>query len=112
MGISLTYRWHTGRPYQNPNQEGFFQQKSPHYHDLSANISYLTNIKGHFTVLFISMTNVPRFDQIHTYRYGQQRGSDGQFPRTEVRSLFPSFPFIGMFMNINEKKENIGVDDL
>ena len=112
MGISLTYRWHTGRPYHNPNIPGNFQETSPHFHDLSANISYLTNIKGHFTVLFISMTNVPNFNQVHTYRYAMEPNMDGIYPRTEVRSLFPSFPFVGMFMNINEKKDDIGVDDL
>jgi len=112
MGVGLTYRWHNGRPYQNPNQPGFYQKRSPHYHDLSANISYLTNIKDHFTVIFISMTNVPNFDQVHTYRYNNTPNTDGKYQRNEVRSLFPRFPFVGMFIDFGKRNNNIGVKDL
>ena len=112
MGVGLTYRWHNGRPFQNPNLPGFFQERSPHYHDLSANISYLTNIRDHFTVIFISMTNVPNFDQIHTYRYDSLPNSDGIFQRNEVRSLFPRFPFVGMFIDFGNRNNEIGVKDL
>ncbi len=112
MGVGLTYRWHNGRPYQNPNQPGFYQKRSPHYHDLSANISYLTNIKDHFTVIFISMTNVPNFDQVHTYRYNNTPDADGTYQRNEVRSLFPRFPFVGMFIDFGKRNNNIGVKDL
>ena len=112
MGVGLTYRWHNGRPYQNPNEPGFFQDRSPHYHDLSANISYLTNIRDHFTVIFISMTNVPNFDQVHTYRFDNTPNSEGIFQRNEVRSLFPRFPFVGMFIDFGNRNNEIGVKDL
>ncbi len=112
MGVGLTYRWHNGRPYQNPNEPGFYQNRSPHYHDLSANISYLTNIRDHFTVIFISMTNVPNFDQVHTYRYDNTPDSEGKFQRNEVRSLFPRFPFVGMFIDFGKRNNEIGVQDL
>jgi len=112
MGVGLTYRWHNGRPYQNPNEPGFYQKRSPHYHDLSANITYLTNIKDHFTVIFISMTNVPNFDQVHTYRYNNTPNSEGIYHRNEVRSLFPRFPFVGMFIDFGKRNNNIGVKDL
>ena len=112
MGIGLTYRWHNGRPYQNPNEPGFYQERSPNYHDLSANISYLTNIRDHFTVIFISMTNVPNFDQVHTYRYDNMPNSEGVYQRNEVRSLFPRFPFVGMFIDFGKRNNEIGVKDL
>ena len=112
MGVGLTYRWHNGRPYQNPNEPGFYQKRSPHYHDLSANITYLTNIRDHFTVIFISMTNVPDFDQVHTYRYDGTPNSEGVYQRNEVRSLFPRFPFVGMFIDFGKRNNNIGVKDL
>ncbi len=112
FGINVTYRWHTGRPYNDPNLGGFYQKKTPHYHDLSANITYLTNIKNHFTVIFISMTNVANFDQVHTYRFEPTPNENGIYPRSEVRSLLPRFPFVGVFMNINERNDKIGVDDM
>lgn len=112
LGISLTYRWHSGRPYQDPNKSGFNQQRAPHFHDLSANLSYLTNIKDNFTVIFISMTNVPNFNQIHSYRYRQNPNPDGVFERQAIRNLFPRFPFVGMFVDIGNKEEEIGVEDL
>lgn len=112
MGVGLTYRWHNGRPYQNPNEPGFYQKRAPHYHDLSANITYLTNIRDHFTVIFISMTNVPNFDQVHTYRYDGTPDSEGVYQRNEVRSLFPRFPFVGMFIDFGKRNNEIGVKDL
>ncbi len=112
LGIALTYRMNTGRFYDNPNQQTAYDSKAPIYHDLSANLSYLTNIRGHFTVIFASINNVTGHDQIHTYRFSQSPDTMGNYAQKPVQSILPRFPFVGIFMTLNEKKESFSKDDL
>lgn len=112
LGLAFTYRYHNGRYYQNPNVEGNYQERAPQYHDLSMNLSYLTNFKGHFTVIFASLNNVPGLNQVHSYRYGPEADANGVFPQLEVNNFLTRFPFVGVFMNINETNDSISKDDL
>ncbi len=112
IGLSATYRFHSGRPFDNPNSDERFGGVTPQFHDLSANVTYLTNIAGHFTVVFASLSNVAGLRQVHQYRYAQQPNVDGHYERLAVDSLFPSFPFVGMFVMIGEKDRTGSVDDI
>ena len=112
FGISATYRYHSGRPYDDPNSAARFAATTPDFHDVSLNVTYLTNIKGHFTVIFASLSNVAGLRQVHQYRYAQQPDANGHFDRIEVDSLFPSFPFVGMFVSIGDKNREGSVDDI
>jgi len=94
--VGLTYTFASGRPYYLYSGSTLgWGGKTPSYNNLSANASYLTNIKGHFTVLVLSVSNVLGFDNIFSYR--QTLG--GLEP---VRPLSKSFAFIGMFISIGK----------
>ena len=112
MGLSATYRYHNGRPFDNPNSPVRFGETTPDFHDLSLNVTHLTNIKGHFTVIFVSLTNVAGARQVHQYRYSEQPQANGQYDRIEVDNLFPRFPFVGMFVSIGDKNRVGDVDDI
>ena len=112
FGISATYQFHSGRPYDNPNVAERFSGVTPQFHNLSMNVTYLTNIKGHFTVIFASLSNVTGARQIHQYRYALQPELDGSYDRIAVDNLFPRFPFVGMFVSIGDKGRVGDVDDI
>lgn len=113
LGVSATYRFHAGRPYDDPNADARYASTTPHLHDLSLNLTYLTNIRGHFTVIFASITNVTGARQVHQYRYSLEPDAEtGVYDRLEVDPLFPRFPFVGMFVSIGDKGRVGTVDDI
>jgi vitamin B12 transporter len=97
--IGLTYTYASGRPYFNPNNTAFLGDRTKDFHNLSANLSYLTNIGGHFTVVALSCSNVLGIDNVYGYRYSL----DGT-RREALGSTAPRFFFIGMFINIGQDK--------
>lgn len=105
--VNATYSYASGRPYNDPNETGFNTGKTKPYQDLSMNLSYLTNIKGNFTVIFASVSNIPGFDQEFGYRFAPTPDMDGNFPSFAVRPDAKRFFFIGMFVSIGQtfKKE-------
>jgi vitamin B12 transporter len=102
----LTYTYASGRPYYNPNKvspDNFLSDRTPDYHNLSVNASYLTNIKGHFTVIVLSVSNVLGIDNVFGYRYA------GKNVRMPIRAPLPTFGFVGMFISIGKDRYE-GVD--
>ena len=113
FGVSCTYRYHSGRPYDDPNDPVHrFGGSTPDLHDLSVNVTYLTQLRGHFTVLFASLSNVAGARQVHQYRYARQPDERGVYDRLEVDGLFPSFPFVGLFVSIGDRDRVGTVDDI
>ena len=113
FGVSCTYRYHSGRAYDDPNDAATrFGGSTPDLHDVSANVSYLTTLGGHFTVLFASVSNVAGARQVHQYRYAQTPNAEGRFDRLEVDSLFPSFPFVGVIVSIGDEDRVGSVEDI
>ena len=113
FGVNVTYRWHAGRPYDDPNSSLRFGSLTPDFHDLSINVTYITTVRGHFAVLFASMSNVSRVRQVHQYRYAQRPDElTGRYDRLEVRPIFPTFPFVGLFISIGDRDRVGGVDDI
>lgn len=103
--IGFTYAYASGRPYYNPNKldaDNFLTDHTKDYHNLSLTASYLTSIGKHFTVISLSVGNVPGVDNIYSYRYSD----DGERRRAVGPTAARTF-FIGMFISIGEDK---GVD--
>ena len=98
--VGATYNYASGRPYENPNTIGFNNEKTPHYHDLSMNVSYLTSLLGNFTVLYASATNVLGRNHIFGYRYSDTPNPQGQFDGFAVEPPAKRFLFIGMFITV------------
>ncbi|MCK6691109.1 MAG: TonB-dependent receptor [Thermoanaerobaculia bacterium] len=114
MAFGATYAFQSPRPYHDPNQPGFNQGRTPAYHDLSINASYLTNLWGNFTILYVSATNLPGFKQVYGYQYGTEPGPDGLFPARAISPPAKRFLFVGLFINFGQKYrvEETTTDDL
>lgn len=95
--ISGTYTYASGRTYMNPNSAEFLKDKTKDFHNLSFSASYLTSIKSHFTVVFLSVGNVFGINNVFGYQYS----NDG----TRRMALEPNASrtvFVGMFISIGD----------
>lgn len=93
--IGGTYMFSSGRTYINPNNPSFLSDKTPAYHNLSFNFSYLTSVFKNFTVIFVSLNNILGIQNTWGYRYS----SDGLSRLAVIPSAYRSF-FAGMFISI------------
>jgi vitamin B12 transporter len=91
--MGLAYNYATGRPYFNP-QSDFLVDRTPEYHNLSINASYLTTVRKAFAVFVMGVTNVLNQEQIFGYRYSP----DGQM-RTAISPAAKQFFFVGAFFS-------------
>ncbi|MBK7939631.1 MAG: TonB-dependent receptor plug domain-containing protein [Lewinellaceae bacterium] len=112
--VGATYAFQSPRPYHDPNQAGFNRGRTPVYHDLSVNASYLTNLWGHFTILYVSATNILGFDQTYGYQFGAEPGADGLFPSRAITPPARHFLFVGLFVNFGQRyrPDRTTTDDL
>ncbi len=101
--IGATYAFQSPRPYQDPNRPGFHQGRTPAYHDLSVNASYLTNLGGHFTIIYVSATNILGLNQTFGYQFGNTPDADGQLPARAIMPPAKRFLFVGLFVNFGKR---------
>ena len=99
--LGLTYRYASPRPYFNPNEDVFHGDQTPAYHDISANMTYLFDLWGNFTILHVACSNLLGNEQIFGYRYSEIPDATGSFPGVAVRPPARRFLFIGLFISIN-----------
>jgi hypothetical protein len=96
--IGFTYTFSSGRPYYNPNNPIYNGDRTIPQHSLSFNGSWLTNIFGYFTIVYVSISNLPGYDNIYGYRYS----SDG-VRRQEIVSPALRTYFFGVFISFDYK---------
>ncbi len=103
LSLGGTYVFASGRPYYNPNRPAgeYLSDYTRYYHNVSLNLAYLTHIGKHFTVLALSLGNVPGIVNIYTYRYS----SDGSRRMAVGPPALRSF-FLGMFISIGEVRDD------
>ncbi|MBN2487125.1 MAG: carboxypeptidase-like regulatory domain-containing protein [Bacteroidales bacterium] len=98
--VCLTYNFSSGRPYNNPNHEAFMAGRTPASHDISANLSYITNIFGNYTIIHLSVSNIAGFKNIYTYRFEPVRDENGLYIGHPVSSLLQRTIIAGLFISI------------
>ena len=105
--MGATYSFTSGRPYENPNLDGFNESRTEGYHDLSFNIAYLPSPR---VILYASATNLLGSDQIFGYNYANQPGQTGEYASEVIRLPARRFLFVGCFITIgafNNQLENL-----
>ncbi|WP_210463020.1 TonB-dependent receptor [Rufibacter roseolus] len=103
--VGTTFSYTSGRPYHNPNQEGFQQNTTKNYLDLSLNASFLTSIKGHSTILHASCTNLLGFNNVFGYRYSTTPDAQGQFAVQPIVPGAKRFALLALLISVNDGKE-------
>lgn len=101
--ISLSYNYASGRTYYNPGSPVFLGNRTPDYQNLSLSISYLTNIRKMFTVIYLGIDDITNQHNILGYRYSP----DGS-------SRFPVIPatYRTIFFGINISLTKFNIDEL
>ncbi len=112
--FGATYSYASGRPYNDPNEEVFMNGRTADYHDLSINGSYLTNIAGHFTVIYFSATNVPGFKQTFGYQFSPNQNNDGVYQSRAIQPPARRFFLIAVILSIGQQYNagEITTDDI
>jgi hypothetical protein len=107
--LGLTYQFASGRPYHNPNRDGFMQFQSSPYHMVNMSWSYLITQQK---ILFISVQNVPNIQNEFGQRFGSERNEQGLFPSQRILPNFDQMFFVGFFWTISSDKEKNQLDRL
>ena len=100
--FSATYSYGSPRRYDDPTRPGYNQGRTPAFHDLSLNASYLTTLFGQFTIVHVSASNVLGRQNIFGYRYAATPDASGLINRVAVTSPVPQMLFVGVFISINK----------
>ncbi len=100
--LGVTYTLGSPRPYDDPNTPVFNDQRTKTYQDLSLNLSYLTELFGHFTIVHASVSNVLGFEQSFGQRFSDQPDATGRYTSSAIRPPAPRFFFLGLFVSIGE----------
>lgn len=103
--LSMTYAFTSGRPYYNPNNDGFLKDRTPSVHNVSIQASKLQSIKGNLVIFYATVDNILNTKNIFTYRYTP----DGKTRYAVGPQSYRSF-FVGMQIMLS-KKATVDKDD-
>ncbi len=107
VGLSLILA--SGRPYTDPNLEGFHNKLTKGYQSLSLNWAYLIDQQK---ILYCSVNNVLNNRNINGYQFTNQPDADGLFASRPLRPAADQFFFIGFFWTISSDKTSNQLDNL
>lgn len=105
----ITFNFASGRPYENPNNQGFLNERSSLYKQFNLSWAYLLSQQN---LLFLSLTNVTGFNNEFGYRYTSNPDSNGIYPGEIIRPNADQFLFIGFFATLSADKTKNQLDNL
>jgi len=107
--VGFSYAFGSGRTYTNPNMDGFLNQKTKSYNNLSLNWAYLISQQK---ILYFSINNVTGFKNVNGYQYADMPNMNGDFARRTLRPAADQFFFVGFFWTISEDNTSNQLDKL
>lgn len=107
--VGATYNFASPRLFHNPNMEGFQNDQTPEFHDVSLNAAIL--IKQNI-ILYLSSSNVFGRDNIFGYDYASQPASDGFYASRPIRQGAKRFVFVGLFITLSKDGQENQLDNL
>lgn len=99
--VGATYSFASARPFNNPNEAEFNAGRTPAYHDLSVNFSYLYRSN---VIIHASVTNVLGVDNIFGYEYASEPNQEGIYESQPIKQMAPRFIFLGVFITLSKNK--------
>ncbi|SMC59580.1 TonB-dependent receptor [Moheibacter sediminis] len=107
--IGFTYQFGSGRPYTNPNTNGFLSEKTKTFNTINLSWAYLIDQQK---ILYISFSNPMGFKNVNGYNYSYTPNDNGIYDRMALKPSMDRFFFIGFFWTISENKERNQLDTL
>ncbi|RTQ47841.1 TonB-dependent receptor [Hymenobacter gummosus] len=102
--VGATASYASPRAYHDPNRPGYNQGRTPSYQDLSLNLSYVTTLRKHLTIVHLSCSNVLGRDNVFGYRYAATPDATGLYQGVAVTPAAPRMLFAGLLISINKQR--------
>lgn len=99
--VGLSYSFASPRSYDDPNSNRFMSGRTPAYHDLSFNISYLYSNQ---IIVHAMVNNVLGINNIFGYEFASEPNADGVFARRAITPPARRFVFLGVFITLSKNK--------
>ena len=99
--FGVTYSYGSPRPYYNPNNDQFNKDRTPSYHDLSANISYLPK---NWLIIHVSCTNLLGRNNVFGYEYSNTPNAEGVYAGRPIMQPAKHFLLAGVFITLSKNK--------
>ncbi len=107
--VGFSYSYGSGRPYNNPNNSGFMQERTKSYNNLSFNWAYLIDQQK---ILYFSVSNLLGINNVSDYQYANTPNGDGIYDRRAITPPADSFFFVGFFWTISSDGKSNQLDNL
>jgi hypothetical protein len=106
--VGLSYSYGSGRPYHNPNNPGFMEERTKSYNNLSFNWAYLIDQQK---ILYFSVSNLLSINNISNYQYANTPDVNGVYNRRAITPPADSFFFVGFFWTISTDGKSNQLDN-
>ncbi|MEW7291438.1 TonB-dependent receptor [Aquimarina sp. 2304DJ70-9] len=107
--ISTTYNFTSGRPYNDPNESVFQNQKTRTFNAVNFSWAYLISQQK---ILYFSVSNALDFNNVFNYQYSNTPDANGNFSRRAIRPNADQFFILGFFWTISDNKTDNQLDTL
>ena len=107
--VGFSYTFASGRPYTNPNVQGFLNEKTKAYNSISLNWAYLITQQK---ILYFSINNALGFKNINGYQYANIPDMNNNYARRALKPAADQFFFVGFFWTISEDNKSNQLDNL
>jgi outer membrane cobalamin receptor len=107
--MGLSYIFASGRNYTDPNQQGFLNQQTKNFHNLSFNWAYLIDQQK---ILYFSAGNILNTKNVFGYNYANAPDMNGVFQRQAIVPNDDQFFFVGFFWTISDDNKSNQLDNL
>ncbi len=107
--ISTTYNFSSGRPYNDPNESVFQNQKTRTFNAVNFSWAYLISQQK---ILYFSVSNALDFNNVFNYQYSNTPDANGNFSRRAIRPNADQFFILGFFWTISDNKTDNQLDNL
>ncbi len=107
--LGFSYSIHSGRPYNNPNEQEFMNGKTKAYNNLSFNWAYLLTTQK---IIYFSVSNVLGTKNVFGYEYANSPNENGAYNRMEIMPTADRFLFLGFFWTISSNKKDNQLNNL
>jgi outer membrane receptor for ferrienterochelin and colicin len=107
--FGATYNYASNRPFHNPNRDGFQNDATPAFHDVSLNAAIL--LKQNI-IIYLSSSNVFGRNNVFGYEYASQPSATGFFDRQPIGQAAKRFVFLGLFITLTKDGQENQLDNL
>ena len=107
--VGGSFSLNSGRPYENPNTEGYMNEIAPMQQNLSLNWAWLWKQN---LILYTAVTNVLGGGEAYTYQYAPEPNARGVFQEQAIGAPAKRFFFVRVFLTLSPDKQKNQLDNL